>query len=356
MIKAKNICLILYFLFLTGCASESMEFTTAKTALRSEKDFVRAEEWLKKALKADTTDAMVAYVYATEILKPQKRYKKMASMLDLAEKRNPLQQLETPFMWEEKPVLTIKDGVQAYKEQEWTVVYNSAIDYYQNNDLDKAIDLLETALLFLPNDGSTYGTLGALYIEKKDYDRAGESIGTGLKLDPNNITLLEIASTYYIQTKDLNKAEKTLIKALNLSKNPGNILRQLVFVQIDLEKYESAIEYSLQALRDFPNDPDIYYNVAVLYQKMGIIRFDSAREKYLKISNVENKNENDLEKIYTDFKESRTFFVDSKDYFLTVTDLNPNDDVSYDAVKEIKKMLKQLDELFIPSVRDMIEK
>ena len=89
---------------------------------------------------------------------------------------------------------------------------------------------------------------------------------------------------------------------------------------------------------------------------MGIIRFDSAREKYLKISNVENKNENDLEKIYTDFKESRTFFVDSKDYFLTVTDLNPNDDVSYDAVKEIKKMLKQLDELFIPSVRDMIEK
>ena len=40
---------------------------------------------------------------------------------------------------------------------------------------------------------------------------------------------------------------------------------------------------------------------------MGIIRFDSAREKYLKISNVENKNENDLEKIYTDFKESRTF-------------------------------------------------
>tara|TARA_Y100001968_G_C19205112_1_gene641914 strand:- start:26 stop:868 length:843 start_codon:yes stop_codon:yes gene_type:complete len=280
----------------------------------------------------------------------------MASMLDLAEKRNPLQQLETPFMWEEKPVLTIKDGVQAYKEQEWTAVYNSAIDYYQNNDLDKAIDLLETALLFLPNDGSTYGTLGALYIEKKDYDRAGESIGTGLKLDPNNITLLEIASTYYIQTKDLNKAEKTLIKALNLSKNPGNILRQLVFVQIDLEKYESAIEYSLQALRDFPNDPDIYYNVAVLYQKMGIIRFDSAREKYLKISNVENKNENDLEKIYTDFKESRTFFVDSKDYFLTVTDLNPDDDVSYDAVKEIKKMLKQLDELFIPSVRDMIEK
>ena len=90
MINLKIFFLGIYILILAGCASESMEFTTAKTALRSEKDFVRAEEWLKKALKADTTDAMVAYVYATEILKPQKRYKKMASMLDLAEKNDKL--------------------------------------------------------------------------------------------------------------------------------------------------------------------------------------------------------------------------------------------------------------------------
>jgi len=356
MNKSKNIFFGLSFLLLVGCASESMEFTTAKTALRSEKDFVRAEEWLKKALKADTTDAMVAYVYATEILKPQKRYKKMASMLDLATKRNPNQKLETPFMWEDKPVITVNDGVQAYKEQEWTVIYNSGIDFYQNNELDKAIDLLETALLFLPNDGSTYGTLGALYIEKKDLDKAGEVLKKGLSFDPNNPSLLEMSATYFVQLNDLVNAESILIKALNLSKNPGNILRQLVFVQIDLEKYESAIEYSLQALRDFPNEPDIYYNVAVLYQKMGINKFDTAREKYINISNKENKNKKVLDSIFNDFKEARTFFVDSKDYFLTVTDLNPDDEISYDAVKEIKKMLKQLDELFIPSVRDMLEK
>ena len=355
MINLKNFFLGIYILILAGCASESMEFTTAKTALRSEKDFVRAEEWLKKALKADTTDAMVAYVYATEILKPQKRYKKMASMLDLASKRNPNQQLETPFMWEEKPIITIKDGVQAYKEQEWTIIYNSAIDFYQNNELDKAIDLLETALLFLPNDGSTYGTLGALYIEKKELNKAGTILNKGLSIDSNNPSLLEISATYFVQIKDFVNAEKILIKALNLSKSPGNILRQLVFVQIDLEKYESAIEYSLQALRDFPNDPDIYYNVAVLYQKMGINKFDVAREQYLNISNKENKDSKILNSIYKDFKDARTFFVDSKDYFLTVTDLNPDDEISYDAVKEIKKMLKQLDELFIPSVREMLE-
>tara|TARA_B100001115_G_scaffold184747_1_gene188609 strand:+ start:3161 stop:4228 length:1068 start_codon:yes stop_codon:yes gene_type:complete len=346
---------IFVLIFFMNCASESMEFTTAKTALRSEKDFKRAEDWLQKALKVDSTDAMICYVYATEILKPQKRFQEMSKMLDLALKRNPDQKLETPFMWEDKAVMTVKDGVKAYKEQEWSIIYNEGIDNYQKNNLDKAIELFETAILFLPTNPSTYGTLAALYLSNNKTVLAGEIIEKGLSYDNDNENLIEMQANYYIQNNDLINGEKSLIKALGISKNPGNILRQLVFVQIDLEKYESAIEYSLQALRDFPNDPDIYYNVAVLYQKMGIDKFDKARGKYLKISNEQNQDKNQLEMILEEFKDSRNLFVDSKDYFLTVTDLNPDDDTSYDAVKEIKKMLKQLDELFIPSLRDMIK-
>ena len=346
---------IFFLLFFMNCASESMEFTTAKTALRSEKDFKRAEEWLQKALKVDSTDAMICYVYATEILKPQKRFQEMSEMLDLAAKRNPNQKLETPFMWEDKAVMTVQDGVKAYKEQEWSIIYNEGIDNYQKNNIDKAIQMFEIAILFLPTNPSTYGTLAALYLSNDKIDLAGEMIKKGLSYDSENENLLEMQANYYIQKKDLINGEISLIKALEISKNPGNILRQLVFVQIDLEKYESAIEYSLQALRDFPNDPDIYYNVAVLYQKMGIDKFDKARDRYLKISNEQDQDKNQLKEILDEIKNSRNFFVDSKDYFLTVTDLNPDDETSYDAVKEIKKMLKQLDELFIPSLRDMIK-
>ena len=357
MLKFNKIYFII-ILLLIGCSTTSMEFRSAKSAARAEKNLKRGEEWGLKALKipSDQNNALVPYFLATEIYKPQEEWEKMAIMLDEALKRNPEQKLETPFMWEDRPVITIKEGVQAYKEQEWTSIYNSGIDFYQNKNLDKAIDYLEIALLFLPEDGGTHGTLGALYLEKKNFNQAENILKKGIKLDPSNASLLEISATYYIQINDLINAEKTLIKALNISENPSNILRQLIFVQIDLEKYESAIEYSLQALRNFPNDPDIYYNVAVLYQKMGIKKFDSARNKYLIISNDINKDDIVLNQIFKNFKESRKYFVDSKDYFLTVTDLNPDDQVSYEAVKEIKKMLKQLDELFIPSVRDMLEK
>ena len=88
-------CLISSMILLTGCATESMEFTTAKTALRSEKDFARAEIWFKKALIADSLNAMVPYIFATEILRPQKRYKEMAEMFEEALRRNPDAKLDT---------------------------------------------------------------------------------------------------------------------------------------------------------------------------------------------------------------------------------------------------------------------
>lgn len=341
-------------ILIVGCASESMEFTTAKTALRSEKDLVRAETWFKKALSTDSLNALVPYIYATEILKPQKRYQEMSEMLMEAVKRNPLQKLETPFIWEEKPILTISDGSQAYREQEWTNIYNQGVDSFQQENTEKALELLEIAIIILPEEGNSYATLGAIYLNNKDFDNAGRILETGLKRSPNNIMVLQVSADHAIKTQNFTYAETILIKALNLSDDLGPILRQLIFVQIDLEKYESAIEYSMQAIRDYPNDPDIYYNVAVLYQKMGINKFDPAREQYLKISQMDEKDNIILRNIINNFKDSRNYFMESKDYFLTVTDLNPDDNVSLNAVKEIKKMLKQLDDIFIPSTREML--
>ena len=39
-------------------------------------------------------------------------------------------------------------------------------------------------------------------------------------------------------------------------------------------QFEDAIGYSMKAIREYPNDPDIYYNVGVLYQKMAIELFE----------------------------------------------------------------------------------
>ena len=44
----------------------------------------------------------------------------------------------------------------------------------------------------------------------------------------------------------------------------------------------------------------------------------------------------------------------SKDYFLEASDLNPDDETSLQTVKEISRMLTNLGDLYIPSIREML--
>ena len=95
MSRLNKICFII-FLLIFSCSSTSMEFRSAKSAARAEKDLKRGEEWGLKALKipSDQNNALVPYFLATEIYKPQERWDEMADMLKEAEKRNPNQKLE----------------------------------------------------------------------------------------------------------------------------------------------------------------------------------------------------------------------------------------------------------------------
>ena len=68
-------------LLLFGCASTTMEFTSAKTYVRTDKDLRKGEEWALKALNipSDSANALVPYFLATEIYKPQEEWEKMKS-------------------------------------------------------------------------------------------------------------------------------------------------------------------------------------------------------------------------------------------------------------------------------------
>ena len=175
--KNLSILLSIYiFVLLTGCASTCMEYRSATTAARSEKNMKRAEEWALKALESPecnpTTDAHTPYFLATEVYLLQKNYKKMAKMLEIAEKRNPDQLLEHPFKLDDQSVETISEGVSAYREQEWVTVYNQAVDLIQKEKVDKAQELIEIAILINPMRAENYSTLAAMLIKYENIKTA----------------------------------------------------------------------------------------------------------------------------------------------------------------------------------------
>ena len=129
----KNLTILLLLpplLHITSCSSTCMEYRSATTAARSEKDLKRAEEWGLKALESlecnPGSDARAPYFLATEVYLMQKNYAEMSKMLNMAEQINPNQLLEEPYKLGEQSVETISEGVNAVREEIWSKLFNKS--------------------------------------------------------------------------------------------------------------------------------------------------------------------------------------------------------------------------------------
>ena len=353
----KNLSIIILsfiLLLITGCASSCMEYLSATTAARSEKDLKRAEEWGLKALESPgcnpSTDAHAPYFLATEIYLKQKKYKKMAEMLNIAEQRNPDQLLERPFKLGTTPITTIEEGVNAYREQEWSAIYNKAVDLVNTSQFERASERIEIAILIDQNRIENYSTLAGIHLKNRNGIEALNVIKRGLEIDDTNSILNLMNADLLVQNEKLELAEKLYLKAIKYSDDPGPIMRKLLFVYIDMGKDIQAIDFSNELLDKYPNDPDLYYNVGVLYQRLTIELFDPTRELFL--TTTTDSEPATIIKVYQSFRTSRQYAYNAKDYFLQASDLELDGNISTSkAVSEMRKLMDQIDELFIPSIR-----
>ena len=149
----------------------------------------------------------------------------------------------------------------------------------------------------------------------------------------------------------LESAKSLYLKAIKYSDEPGPIMRKLLFIYIDLGENQNAIEYSNELLDKYPDDPDLYYNVGVLYQRLTLEMFEPTRDSFLQIT-VETEPST-ITEIYESFRKARQYAYNSKDYFLQASDLELDESISTkEAVSEMRKLMNQIDELFIPSIRE----
>ncbi|MBT5078856.1 MAG: tetratricopeptide repeat protein [Candidatus Marinimicrobia bacterium] len=357
-IKRNKILFLLFsiaILTITGCVSSSMEYRSATTAARSEKNLKKAEEWGLKALaiEADSSNAHIPYFLAIEVYKPKKNWVKMAEMLDEAVRRNPTQQLERPIVIDRDNIfLTIEEGVKTYREEEWSKLYNLSVEYFQKDEFELAIQNLEIAIKMDPSRGESYGTLAALHLQKENPYKAKEIALVGSKNAPRYSLNYQVLADIAIKAENLDEAEKYYETAIENTDAPGPIMRQLIFLYIDKGETQRAIEYSDVLLNKYPNDPDLYFNIGVLFQRLALEAFDPARELYLALPNLPTLD--DVKPVFDRFSNSRKYAYNARDYFLQASDLEiEGDGSSGRAAIEMRKLMKQIDEIFVPSIREI---
>ena len=101
----------------------------------------------------------------------------------------------------------------------------------------------------------------------------------------------------------------------------------------------------------YPNDSDLYYNIGVLYQRITLELFDPTRELFLKTT--DESSPDIIKEIYESFKITRKYAYNSKDYFLQSSDLELDENLyTHEAVSEMNRLMDQIDEIFIPSIRE----
>ena len=346
--------LTLILLFITSCTSTCMEYRSATTAARSENDLKRAEEWGLKALESSAcnpaTDAMAPYFLATEVYLNQKKYKKMSEMLTIAVQRNPNQLLEEPYKLGDIPIKTIDEGARALRDKEWVKVYNKAVDLIHKNKVEKAKEQIEVAIIIYPGKVENYVTLSGIYLKDENIKTALSTINQGLDVDDENSILYQMKADISEQNNELEVALELYLKAIKYSDDPGPIMRKLLLIYIDLGENQKSIDYSNELINKYPDDPDLYYNVGVLYQRLATEIYDESLNEFNTTDKESNPDK--ILNLYKSYKKAREYSYNSRDYFLQASDLEKEGNISsVEAAKDMKKILKNIDDIFIPSIR-----
>ena len=363
----KNIIISFILLTLWSCAGSnatSMEYRSATTAIRSERNFAKGEEYALKALDLEVhaNEARVAYFLAVEIYRPRKDWQKMNDMLDLALKKNPGENLEKPFPMDGKVIKTISDAVPVFKNEIWTNAFNQTVSLFEAQKFEKALEEINFAKSIIEkSDNYITSALINLQLakEKTDsnyMDSSKEDLDNTLKLDPNNYRALQIYGDLEFDTKNFQSAQDYYQKALNNTKDEDIIstLRQsLIYIHVELKEYNKAISLSEELIANNTDDPDVYFNVGVIYQRLGNTFYDEMIEDYKKITSSNSISSEEIQRLYKDAQKTLEMVNLAKDYFLDASSLEIDDINSgqnNSAINDMKRLRKNIKDVYILSI------
>jgi tetratricopeptide (TPR) repeat protein len=390
MINLRIIFLVLFSSYFYSCATGSMEYRSCRAAANVEKDYDRAESLCLEALQIEPDNPQVPYFLATKIYKRKNNYEAMAKMLNLSEKKATKEHdLTEPFSQEASLLKDIKfkytvefeedgkkmlffnkllDAIALEKYSIWREFLIQGLEHEENEEAIKAIEMYNKAKNLIPSNSKSYIQLFNIYLNQNSIDQAKKIIYEAYEKDTSNVII-----NYYIgdlegQMKNYKVSEKFYKYAADNASNP-KFMYGLLYSYIDQGKNQIAIEYSEQLLEENPEDQNLTYNIAVLYQRLGQEALDSASEHYNKINSADNPSADLISTTLEKFKNARKYLYESKSFFefaydLTLDNSNKLDEIDVNrqldeidgAQKEMKKYIKRLDTIYIPDLQEKYRK
>lgn len=135
--------------------------------------------------------------------------------------------------------------------------YDEGHDYYlaslyeKNDDVPQARSIMEEIIEKNPQNAHALNFLGYSFLERGDeLEKAYEYISRAVKLRPNDGFIRDSLGWYYYKTGDLQRAYKEIKRAQELVKDDVVITKHLALIYQEMEKYDKAKQYYMEALKN----------------------------------------------------------------------------------------------------------
>ena len=361
---------ILIALFLTNCASgpSSVEFTSAKTKARSERNLKDAENYALQALslEAHAQDAQVPYFLATEIYKPQKNWTRVVEMFDEAMKRDPEAMLLQPLMYNNEPIYKMQDQINIYYKNElWFILFNKAVKIYEDDLTDpEIINLLELAMYVDPNNVKAYILLATTYNINDNLNAAKELINNALRLESLQVEekarLCSILAEFYKQENNYSDGIDSYMQAYDFYKSiddTDGVMSSMVGIlglNLLLEDWLKSIQWAEKIYEDFylvseENEIDILFNISLAYNNAASSYYNVAGEVF----NSDNPTRAALQESMNNYNIAFEYFDIARDFFMELEDMGSENGASM--AIQVKDYMDLIEDTQIPFVQKQLD-
>ena len=232
-------------------------------------------------------------------------------------------------------------------------LFNQTVELVDAERFEEAIQKINLAKSVLERVDN-YVTACLLYMQLDDIDNAKKDLDSALQLDPNNVRVLELYGDFAQNDLQYAVALEYYQKALDNTDSQDALIEKLIFIHVELENYDRAIELSDELLMNNPDNPDLYFNVGIIYQRLASKLYDMSVDEWKQITAQDSPSANSIQFTYDNLKQTLEMVKIALGYFMDSSMLEEDENTETErAMDEMKRTRKTINDIYLNSIRQI---
>lgn len=235
-----------------------------------------AEELFRKAIKKDRNN-YTARVGLGRILRKQGRPEVAANHLrHLLRSRPGDPELTLALSLALRDMQRVDEAVQtlaqlAASSRDARILYNYGNLLAEARRTAEAVRVLEAAVSYDPRNAAIWNSLGAALLNAARPNDALDALSKAVVIDPVGIPARNNLGRVFAALGDYEQAKSSFLNSLGIDSRQPATWNSLANVYRELLEFDEAAAILRQVIRDYPDDPSAYLNLAALHEERNAL-------------------------------------------------------------------------------------